>query len=85
MSSKHLTERILEHAHRQPEGTPLSAKGLLHLGNRAAADQALSAEIPNDIHMISRQRQCDTFRVWLGRLEGGSTVLQMISAPRKKQ
>lgn len=42
MSSKHLTERILEHAHRQPEGTPLSAKGLLHLGNRAAIDQALS-------------------------------------------
>ncbi|NQX95906.1 MAG: type IV toxin-antitoxin system AbiEi family antitoxin domain-containing protein [Erythrobacter sp.] len=42
MSTKHLTERILEHAHRQPEGTPLSAKGLLHLGNRAAVDQALS-------------------------------------------
>jgi hypothetical protein len=42
MSTKHLTERILEHAHRQPEGTPLSAKGLLHLGSRAAVDQALS-------------------------------------------
>lgn len=37
-----LTERILEHAKRLPEGTPVAAKCLLHLGNRAAVDQALS-------------------------------------------
>ena len=37
-----LTEQILEHAARLPEGTPVAAKGLLHLGNRAAVDQALS-------------------------------------------
>lgn len=37
-----LAEQILEHAKRLPEGTPLAAKGLLHLGNRAALDQALS-------------------------------------------
>lgn len=37
-----LTEQILEHATRQPEGTPVAAKSLLHLGNRAAVDQALS-------------------------------------------
>ncbi len=37
-----LTEQILEHAKRLPEGTPVAAKCLLHLGNRAAVDQALS-------------------------------------------
>ena len=37
-----LTEKIMEHLKRLPEGTPVAAKGLLHLGNRAAVDQALS-------------------------------------------
>lgn len=37
-----LTEDILEHTRSQPEGAPLMAKGLLHLGERAAVDQALS-------------------------------------------
>jgi hypothetical protein len=37
-----LPEQILAHAAGLPEGSPLSAKGLLHLGNRAAVDQALS-------------------------------------------
>jgi hypothetical protein len=37
-----LNERVLEYGVRQPEGTPLSAKELLHLGSRAALDQALS-------------------------------------------
>lgn len=37
-----LTESILEYARHLPEGTPVAAKSLLHLGNRAALDQALS-------------------------------------------
>lgn len=37
-----LTKQILSYAETLPEGTPLSAKGLLHLGNRAAVDQTLS-------------------------------------------
>lgn len=37
-----LTELILEHAKQLPEGTPVAAKSLLHLGSRAAVDQALS-------------------------------------------
>lgn len=37
-----LAERILRHARGLPEGTPVAAKGLLHLGKRAAVDQALS-------------------------------------------
>ena len=37
-----LTEQILSHAAGLPEGAPVSAKSLLHLGNRAAVDQALS-------------------------------------------
>lgn len=37
-----LTEKIIAHAKGLPEGAPLAAKGLLHLGNRAAIDQALS-------------------------------------------
>lgn len=37
-----LSEQILAHAEGLPEGTPMSAKSLLHLGNRAAVDQALS-------------------------------------------
>ena len=37
-----LSETILRLAHAQPEGAPVLAKGLLHLGSRAAVDQALS-------------------------------------------
>lgn len=37
-----LTEQILTYAERLPEGTPLAAKSLLHLGSRAGVDQALS-------------------------------------------
>ena len=37
-----LSEKILAHASGLPEGMPVSAKSLLHLGNRAAVDQALS-------------------------------------------
>ena len=37
-----LAKQILEHASQLPEGTPLVAKELLHLGNRAAIDQVLS-------------------------------------------
>ena len=36
------TQRILELAERTPEGEVLTAKALLHLGARAAVDQALS-------------------------------------------
>lgn len=39
---QHLAEQILEWAEQVPEGTPVTAKSLLHLGNRAAIDQALS-------------------------------------------
>lgn len=42
VSNQTLSECILKQARRQPEGMPLTAKGLLHLGNRAAIDQALS-------------------------------------------
>lgn len=37
-----LAKQVMEHAAGLPEGTPLAAKELLHLGNRAAVDQALS-------------------------------------------
>ena len=37
-----LANQIMEHAARLPEGTPVAAKELLHFGNRAAVDQALS-------------------------------------------
>lgn len=37
-----LTEQIFKYAKRLPEGTPVAAKSLLHLGHRAAVDQALS-------------------------------------------
>jgi hypothetical protein len=37
-----LTKQVLAYAGSQPEGTPLTAKGLLHLSNRAAIDQTLS-------------------------------------------
>lgn len=42
MAVQRLTEQIFEHAKALPEGTPIAAKSLLHLGNRAAVDQALS-------------------------------------------
>ena len=37
-----LSHRIMEHAEALPEATPLCPAALLHLGNRAAVDQALS-------------------------------------------
>lgn len=37
-----LSKRIMEYATSLPEGTPVCAGTLLHLGNRAAVDQALS-------------------------------------------
>lgn len=37
-----LATTILEHTEGLPEGAPISAKELLHLGSRAAVDQALS-------------------------------------------
>ena len=37
-----LSRRIMEHAATAPEATPLCPAALLHLGNRAAVDQALS-------------------------------------------
>ena len=37
-----LSRRIMEHAESHPEATPLCPAALLHLGNRAAVDQALS-------------------------------------------
>ncbi|MCC9597074.1 MULTISPECIES: DUF6088 family protein [unclassified Rubrivivax] len=37
-----LAQQLLEHAASLPEGASLSAKELLHLGSRAAVDQALS-------------------------------------------
>lgn len=42
MKTTPLAQQILTHASKLPEGVPLTAKGLLHLGNRAAIDQALS-------------------------------------------
>ncbi|MBD9450279.1 hypothetical protein IB244_01625 [Rhizobium sp. RHZ02] len=39
---RRLTSQILAYAEQLPEGMALSAKSLLHLGNRAAVDQALS-------------------------------------------
>lgn len=41
-SMQRLSEQILAYARRLPEGEPIAAKGLLHLGKRAAVDQALS-------------------------------------------
>ena len=37
-----LAKQVLDHAAGLPEGTPLVAKELLHLGSRAAVDQVLS-------------------------------------------
>lgn len=37
-----LTKQVLSYVEIQPEGMPLTAKGLLHLSNRAAIDQTLS-------------------------------------------
>ena len=39
---RRIAEQILTHVAGLPEGTPVAAKSLLHLGSRAAVDQALS-------------------------------------------
>ncbi|MDP1736500.1 MAG: DUF6088 family protein [Caulobacter sp.] len=43
-----LAEQIMERARALPEGTPIAAKALLHLGSRAAVDQALSRLVRRD-------------------------------------
>ncbi len=42
MKTPSLSRRIMDHAAALPEATPLCPAALLHLGNRAAVDQALS-------------------------------------------
>jgi Family of unknown function (DUF6088) len=42
MTVSNLAQQVLAHAASMPEGASLSAKALLHLGGRAAVDQALS-------------------------------------------
>jgi hypothetical protein len=42
MAMQTLAKQVLEYAAGLPEGTPLVAKELLHLGSRAAVDQVLS-------------------------------------------
>ncbi len=44
-----LTKQVLEHVTGLPEGTPLVAKELLHLGSRAAVDQVLSRLVRRDV------------------------------------
>ena len=44
-----LAKQLLEHAAGLPEGAPLVAKELLHLGSRAAVDQALSRLVQRGI------------------------------------
>jgi hypothetical protein len=50
-----LTDQILEFAKTRSEGTPLTAKRLLHLGSRAAVDQALS-RLARRGHLIRAER-----------------------------
>ena len=42
-----LADQIMERASTLPEGAPIAAKSLLHLGSRAAVDQALSRLMKN--------------------------------------
>jgi hypothetical protein len=42
MAMQTLAKQVLAHATSAPEGTPVVAKELLHLGSRAAVDQVLS-------------------------------------------
>jgi hypothetical protein len=52
---KTTAEKIIAYARRQPEGAPLQAKALLHLGSRSAVDQALSRlHRSQDLVRISR-------------------------------
>ena len=48
-----LTEQIQTYATELPEGAPISAKGLLHLGNRAAVDRLCRAW-PNAVNSSAR-------------------------------
>ncbi|MGB6433813.1 MAG: DUF6088 family protein [Bradyrhizobium sp.] len=50
-----VAERILVHARRLPEGALISAKELLHLGTRAAVDQALKRlQEANELMRVGR-------------------------------
>lgn len=54
-TKKSLDERILAHARRRPEGTPLRAKGVSHLGSRVAVNRALSRLARHeDLYRIAR-------------------------------
>ena len=47
-----LPERIMKHAEALPEATPLCPGALLHLGKRAAIDQALSRLAPEEVEDV---------------------------------
>lgn len=55
-----LTTQIMAHAEHLPEGTALSAKAFLHLGNRAAVDQALSRLCDRSERRLDPQRSIRT-------------------------
>jgi hypothetical protein len=55
MAMQRLTEQILAYANGLEEGTPIVAKSLLHLGNRAAVDQAFS-RLAERGHLIRADR-----------------------------
>ena len=48
MTVSNLAEQVLAHAALMAEGASLSAKALLHLGSRAAVDQALAVARARD-------------------------------------
>jgi uncharacterized protein DUF6088 len=50
-----VAKEILEFSAKVPEGTVLSARGLLHLGGRAAVDQALS-RLARESHLLRVSR-----------------------------
>ncbi len=77
-----LPSQIAEHAATLPEGTPIRANGLLHLGNRAAVDQALSRLARQGLLLrVCRGVYVRPIETRFGvRAPGAATVIEALSA-----
>jgi Family of unknown function (DUF6088) len=84
MTNQHLAEQVVRRARELPEGTPLSAKELLHLGSRAAVDQVLSRLVKKGVLLrVARGQYVAPLRGKFGaRSPSASKVVEGLAARR---
>ena len=75
-------EAIMEHVNRLPEGAVLAPKSFIHLGSRAAVDQALSRLVRSSLTPEQKEPlhlACGSVPTWLAKRLTGALFSE--SAP----